>query len=145
MTEQTVLPAVTMPPRALVVEDDGEECEVLAGFLRLAGFDVDTARDGAAALDYLCAHVHQDRPDVMLLDMDLPRCTGAKIVHTVRGEPAYAKLKIIAVTGDEPEEFDLDSVVAQIDRWFRKPLDPECLVREMNQQLIVLPEPESNC
>src|SRR5437879_5569552 len=64
--------------KALLVEDDSNERELLAGFLRTAGLDVDTAGDGTDALDYLHSHV---RPDVVLLDMGLPRCDGATMVR----------------------------------------------------------------
>src|SRR5262249_14378804 len=60
--------------KALLVEDDTNERELLAGLLRLAGLDVATAGDGCDALDYLRT---QGRPDVVLLDMMLPRCDGA--------------------------------------------------------------------
>src|SRR5262249_6827512 len=55
--------------RALLVEDDLSEREFLARFLRRSGLQVDTAGDGADALDYLRTH---DQPDVVLLDMGLP-------------------------------------------------------------------------
>ena len=91
--------------RALVVEDNPNERELLALFLRNAGLDVDTASDGTDALNYL--HTH-DRPDFVLLDMGLPRCDGATMVRQVRQDPAYADLKIFAVSGRTPDEFSLD-------------------------------------
>ncbi|HLJ94473.1 MAG TPA: response regulator, partial [Gemmataceae bacterium] len=90
--------------KALLVEDNPNECELLATFLRMSGVDVDTAGDGSDALDYLRSH---DRPDVVLLDMGLPRCDGATTVREIRRNPAHAGLRIFAVTGRSEDEFDL--------------------------------------
>jgi carbon storage regulator CsrA len=133
--------AATAPPppnpthrlhKALVVEDDQNERELLAGFLRISGFDVDTAGDGCDALDHLRT---ADRPDVVLLDMGLPRCDGAKTAREIRCNPTCAGLKIFAVTGHSPDEYDLARGPAGIDRWFCKPIDPVVLLRALNQEL----------
>jgi carbon storage regulator CsrA len=123
---------VSAPPalprcQALVVEDDRNECELLAAFLRLSGMEVATAGDGADALDYLR---DRGRPDVVFLDMLLPRCDGPTTVRAIRGNPAYAGLKIFGVTGTSHERFGLSEGPGGIDRWFHKPLNPEVLVRE---------------
>jgi len=119
-------------PRALLVEDDRNQRELLAGFLRMAGLDVDTAGDGSDALDYLHS---RPRPDVVLLDMGLPRCDGATTVRSIRQDPSLAGLRIVAVTGSAPEEFDLAQGPGGVDRWFRKPLDPASLLRDLQQEL----------
>lgn len=138
MSEPTPPPPApaTKHRKALLVEDDCNECELLAGLLRMSGFAVDTANDGATALAYLVAHSQNDRPDVMLLDMGLPRCDGGTVVRAIRGEPSYSGFKIFAVSGHRPEEYSLDSSPALVDRWFQKPIRPEELLRELNHQLL---------
>ncbi len=121
--------AVPARRRALIVEDDRNECELLAGFLRLAGLDVHTAGDGADALDYLNT---RGKPDVVLLDMMLPRCDGPTTVRTIRDNPAYADLTIYGVTGAAIEQFGLGEGPSGVNRWFRKPINPEVLLRELN-------------
>jgi CheY-like chemotaxis protein len=118
--------------RALLVEDNANERQLLATFLRGAGMEVATAGDGSDALDYLR---QQARPDVVLLDMGLPRCDGAAVVRAMRQDPAYAGVKIFAVTGHGPEEFGLGQGPAGVDRWFQKPIDPTDLVRGVEQEL----------
>jgi carbon storage regulator CsrA len=118
--------------RALLVEDDSNECELLAGFLRLAGMDVVTAGDGADALDYLRA---QGPPDALVLDMLLPRCDGAATLRAIRRERAYDPMKVFAVSGRPREHFDLRDDGTRIDRWFCKPINPEVLLSAMLQQL----------
>jgi carbon storage regulator CsrA len=119
--------------KALLVEDDRNERELLAGFLRQAGLDVDTAADGRDALDYL--HSSRAMPDVVLLDMGLPRVDGPTMVRELRRDPAYAGLKIFGVTGHLPEEFDLEAGPRGINRWFQKPLDPTSLLRDLTGEL----------
>ncbi len=115
--------------KTLLVEDDRNERELLASFLRMAGLDVDTAGDGVDALDYL--HT-RGRPDVVLMDMGLPRCDGQSAVRAIREDPAYAGLKIFAVTGHAPSHFGLNGGKPGVDRWFQKPLNLEDLLRDLN-------------
>jgi carbon storage regulator CsrA len=117
---------------ALLVQDDPNECELLAGILRLAGMEVATAGDGADALDYL---QKRSRPDVVLLEMRLPRCDGPTTVRAIRQNPDYADLKIFGVAGTPAEESALDQGPTGINRWFRKPIVPEVLLRELHREL----------
>ncbi len=118
--------------RALLVEDDLNERELLAGFLRLVGVAVDTAGDGADALDYLRS---RPQPDVVLLDMFLPRYDGPSVVRAIRAEPSWAGLRVFGVTGAAHDCFNLPHGPTGIDRWFRKPLNPEALLVELNREL----------
>jgi carbon storage regulator CsrA len=117
---------------ALLVEDNANERELLAQFLRLGGFEVATAGDGCDALDYLHSHA---RPDVLLLDMGLPRCDGPTTVREIRQDRQLAGLKIVAVSGHQPEEYNLARGPGGIDRWFTKPLDPSALIRDLEREL----------
>jgi CheY-like chemotaxis protein/sRNA-binding carbon storage regulator CsrA len=124
--------AVQHAPRALLVEDDDNERFLLAGFLRSSGFEVDSAGDGAEALTYLAA---SDKPDLILLDMLMPRCDGPTTVRTIRRNPHFAGMKIFAVSGTAPAELGVELGPQGIDRWFQKPLDPERLVGELQSVL----------
>jgi CheY-like chemotaxis protein len=126
---QPAAPAQKGSPKALLVEDDHNECELLAGFFRLAGYEVATAADGSDAIDYLRQH---ERPDVMLLDMMLPRCDGPTTIRRLRDDPAFNDLKIFAMSGFTPDQVGLDCGASGVARWFQKPLNPELLLRELN-------------
>jgi carbon storage regulator CsrA len=121
--------------RALLVEDNHNERELLASFLRMGGMEVTTAGDGADALDYL--RTANDRPDVILLDMILPRCDGPTMVRALREDPSFAGVKIFGVTGSDPSRFNLTQGPEGINRWYHKPLDPEILLHELQQDLVV--------
>jgi carbon storage regulator CsrA len=130
----TPAPAARKYHTALLVEDDQNERELLAGFLRLSGLEVVTAGDGCDALDYLRSHT-SGPPDVVLLDMALPRCDGPTTLREMRREPALRSVKVFALTGHSPEEFDLDPRAAGIDRWFHKPLNPQALLHGLKDTL----------
>ncbi len=118
--------------RALIVEDDANECELLAGYLRLTGFHVETATDGLRAMVQLSKH---QRPDIVLLDMKMPRFDGRRTISAIRENPDYQTLKIFAVTGTDQTETSVRIGPGGVDRWFRKPVDPERLVNAIQDEL----------
>ena len=120
-------------PVALIVEDDDNERHLLAGFLRMVGFEVVTAENGAKALEYLTSH---ERPDVVLLDMLMPECDGPTAVSKIRRRAELKGLRIFAVSGTSPAKFGLETGPSGIDRWFHKPINPEELAREMAKDLV---------
>jgi carbon storage regulator CsrA len=128
----TAMAATRRPWRALLVEDNANESNLLAGYLRMTGFEVDTAGDGADALDYLHSH---DRPDVVLLDMLMPRCDGPTTIGRIRRDPNLEGMKIYAVSGTSPKRFDVQTGPGGVDRWFTKPVDPRELVRQIDTEL----------
>ncbi len=120
--------------RALLVEDDANEGELLAGYLRMSGFDVDRAVDGLQALIYLSRH---RSPDIVLLDMRMPRLDGPKTVSSIRGNPNYRDMKIFAVSGTPQHECGVPTGPEGVDRWFSKPINPKELVDEINRDLSI--------
>lgn len=117
---------------ALLVDDDRNTSALLAECLRLAGVEVETAGDGLAALDYLRTH---SRPDVMLLDMAMPRCDGPTTLRAIRGDPAYAGLKVYGLSGYAREQFDVAEGPDGLNGWFQKPIDPQALLRDLDREL----------
>jgi carbon storage regulator CsrA len=118
--------------RVLLVEDNANESELLAGCLRMCGHRVEVAGDGYSAMDRLRA---PRRPDVVLLDMLLPRQDGASTVAAIRSDPALRGLKVFAVSGLDEREARLPRGAEGVDRWFTKPVDPRELVAAMDQDL----------
>ncbi len=118
--------------KALLVEDDANESQLLAGYLRLSGFRVDSAADGQDALEYLAENA---QPDVVLLDMQMPRCDGPTTIQAIRGNPAYAGLRVFGVSGNVPTDVGVTIGPDGVDRWFRKPLNPQSLVQELHRDL----------
>lgn len=117
--------------RALVVEDDDNERELLAGCLRVSGFEVDTASDGLQAM----VRLTERAPDVVLLDMRMPRFDGRKTISAIRSNPDYRNLKLFAVSGMRPEETNVSLGPNGVDRWFTKPLNPKALIDALRDEL----------
>jgi carbon storage regulator CsrA len=120
------------PWKALLVEDDANESLLLAGILRMTGYEVDVAGDGSDALDYLHSHA---RPDVVLLDMKLPKVDGPTTLGRIRRDPNLEGMKVYAVSATPPKRFGVKTGPGGIDRWFCKPLDPRELVRQLDSEL----------
>lgn len=122
-------PAPAARARALVVEDDSNERELLAGFLRMAGYDVHTAADGQEAVHRLA---EPGKTDVVLLDMILPRQDGPATIRAIREHAHWDTVKIVAMTGHDIARFGGDPAARLVDRWFRKPLNPQSLLSDLN-------------
>jgi CheY-like chemotaxis protein len=85
-------------PLLLIVEDDRVLRELFRTALSLSNFTVRACEDGIDALR--C--VEQERPDVVLLDLHLPRVSGTAVFHELRAHAETAGIPIIVVTGMEP-------------------------------------------
>ncbi len=122
--------------RALVVDDNANERELLAGYLRLCGYDVDTVQDGIDAMLYLAKH--EQRPDVVLLDMQMPRMDGPNTIDAIRSNPEYCDIKIFAISGSEREALGVEiGHETGVDRWFSKPIQPESFADEIGREFAV--------
>ncbi len=110
--------------RALLVEDDANERELLAGILTMHGCDCETAADGQDALDYLATH---ELPDLVLLDMGLPRVSGPQTLERIRQEPRCQGLKVFAISGSSAVDLGIAIGNGGVDAWFNKPLNPRRL------------------
>jgi carbon storage regulator CsrA len=119
-------------PRALVVEDNDNERELMAGFLRLSGYNVDTVEDGLAAIDYL---TERETPDVVLIDINMPRMDGETAVKVIRENTRHRNLKLFAVTGTDRSSVDIEIGSNGVDRWFTKPLKPTEFVDALEAEL----------
>jgi PAS domain S-box-containing protein len=98
--EKPHAPSATGGRRVLVVDDNVDSAESMAVLLRLYGHDVRLAHDGEAALEEARAF----RPDVMFLDIDLPKMDGYEVARRLRLEPTMGGMTLVAMTGYGQEE-----------------------------------------
>jgi DNA-binding response OmpR family regulator len=84
--------------RVLVVDDDPTVREVLAAYFDRAGMSVDLAADGEQALQLATAH-----PDLVVLDLMLPRIEGAEVFRRLRAERGDLPILMLTARGDEPD------------------------------------------
>ena len=109
--------------RVLVVDDNVDSAESLAVLLRLYGHDVRLAHDGEAALEEARAF----RPDVMFLDLSLPKMDGYDVARLLRLEPAMSGMTLVAMTGYGQEEERRRTREAGFHSHLVKPVDFEML------------------
>jgi len=90
-----------MGERILVVDDDRNVVRLLQTYLESSGYTVFSAWDGETALQVL----RTERPDLMILDLMLPRLDGWEVTRLVRGDPKLASTPILMLTArvDEPD------------------------------------------
>lgn len=117
--------ADALPPRrVLVVDDNSDAAETLATLLALMGHRSFVAADADSAL----AQMRRARPDVVLLDIGLPGRSGFDIARQIRGDPQFAHVKLIAVSGYGQADDRRRSAEAGFDLHLVKPVDGETLM-----------------
>ena len=117
---------------ALLVEDSANEREMLAGFLRLHGYEVQTVSDGIEALEFL---ENSEQPDLILMDMRMPRLDGPGTIRRIRENHAFDDVEIFAISGETAKASDIDVQKNRVAQWFQKPLQPNDLVNAINGHL----------
>jgi carbon storage regulator CsrA len=120
--------------RALLVEDNDNERQLLAGYLRISGFEVAEANDGRSAICYL---KHHDVPDVMLLDMNMPRFDGVKAVNWIRESDRLRTMRIFGVSVTRPDRSPFGPGDRGVDHWIEKPINPEDVVKRMSRAIVM--------
>jgi CheY-like chemotaxis protein len=116
-------PRVTL--RILVVDDHPDSAPMLAELLRISGSDVRIARDGEEALEVVAEY----RPEVVLLDIGLPKMDGYSVARAIRKEPWGASMVLVALTGWGQEGDRQRSKEAGFDHHLVKPVDPRMLLQ----------------
>lgn len=111
--------------RVLVVEDEHELRELIARWLETKGYVVVEAADGQDAVELIEAGLE---PDVILLDLSLPRMDGTAFLEWLRAQPEHAHRRVIVASAYLE---DLPAVGA--DRTFAKPFRPERLAAELER------------
>ena len=115
--------AAPQQPRRLcivIIDDNIDAAHTLGALCEHFGHDVDLAYDGVAGLDA----ARRLRPDVVFLDLTLPRMDGFEVARRLRDDPVLRHAQIIAVTGSAGEEERRRAREAGIDHYLVKPADP---------------------
>jgi DNA-binding response OmpR family regulator len=117
----------------LVVDDEPNIALSLEYLMKGQGFDVRVARDGQAALDALAERV----PDVMLLDVMLPKCDGYEVCQRVRATPALAGVKIIMLTAKGRAIEREKGLALGADDYITKPFSTREVIERVRQYMPV--------
>jgi DNA-binding response OmpR family regulator len=117
-----------LPGRILVVDDDPAIRDVLAQYLRSEGFDVVEAADGVAALE----RAQTDRPDLIILDLTLPRISGLEVFRRLR---ATGETPVIILTARVDEVARVVGLELGADDYVGKPFSPREVVARVKTVL----------
>jgi CheY-like chemotaxis protein len=121
------------PLQVLLVEDDGADARLFVEAFRDLDLParIETAPTGGEALGRLR---HADTgtgaptlPDVIFLDLNLPRIDGREVLAQIRGDPALAGLPVIVVTASRQDEDVLHAFDHHAEGYLRKPVEPSTL------------------
>jgi PAS domain S-box-containing protein len=115
------------PERILVVDDNVDAAETLSRLLRLSAHEVRVAHDGLAAL----AAAREMNPDVVLLDIGLPKLDGLEVAKTLRASVSGPRPLLVAITGFGQAEDRTRTAAAGFDHHLTKPVDPKVLQKLM--------------
>lgn len=117
-------PAVARGLRVLIVDDHPDSAASLAELLQVLGHEALAVRDGQAALDA----ASRLEPQVVLLDIGLPKMDGYAVARALRAEPWGREARLIAVTGWGQDADRARSREAGFDLHLVKPVEPDALI-----------------
>ena len=119
---------------ALVIEDDKDAAALFAIALQAAGFETEIIRAGDTALARLAVLV----PDLVVLDLHLPRVDGIDVLRQIRADARLAETQVIVITGDR---LVAESLQNQADLVLVKPVSFD-QVRDLATRLISVASPD---
>ncbi len=123
--------------KILVVEDSSTTRKVIAIALGQKGYEIIEARDGLEALSRL----NEEKPDLILLDIILPKMDGYKILSIIKSSAVFQHIPVIMLTSRDGFMNKMKGKLAGTTAYLTKPFDPNVLVQTIERHLH--PEPRS--
>ncbi|MBF0469938.1 MAG: response regulator [Gammaproteobacteria bacterium] len=117
--------------KVLVVEDEKNICDMLRMALGQKGMEVSEAADAEIALKVIAT----DRPDLLLIDWNLPGISGIELVQKLRKDPMHRQLPMIMLTARGTEEDRIQGLDYGADDYITKPFSPRELASRINALL----------
>ena len=105
----------------LIAEDHADLREIFTSAFRQSNYEVHLAEDGIAAVEF----IDKQLPDVLILDINMPRLTGLAVLRHVREIQGQKHVNVIIVTGNNMAEFSAEAELA--DLFLVKPVLPQQL------------------
>jgi len=115
-----------MTKTILIVDDDPSIRRLIAATLEdISGYRMAEAGDGMQAVE----RARDAQPEIVFLDIEMPRLNGIETCRRLRSEPATADATIVMLTGDSDHEAERDARAAGADLFLTKPFSPLHLLR----------------
>lgn len=118
-------------PTIMVVDDSVTVRKVTTRFLQREGFIVEAARDGVDALRM----VHDQQPDLMLVDVEMPRMDGFELLSVLRSTEKFKNLPVVLITSRTGEKHRQRGLSLGAQNYFGKPYREDLLLEEINKLL----------
>jgi CheY-like chemotaxis protein len=115
--------------KIVIADDDGAGRELIREVLEMSGYEVIEAADGLEAL----RRVHEAAPDLVVVDIQMPRLDGYGVLRELRADPRFSGLPVVAVTAFamRPDREQIHD--AGFDGYITKPLDIATLRAEIRR------------
>jgi len=122
-----------MAARILVIEDNAANLELVRYLLTYSGYTVLEARDGGQGV----AMAQEERPDMVICDLQMPVFDGYEVLEQLRGNPDSAGLVIVALTAFSMPDDRNKVLTAGFNGYLSKPIEPEIFVGQIEAYLPV--------
>lgn len=119
-----------MTTRVLIAEDEAHIVESLTFILGRAGYEVHSVADGEAALLRLRG---KDRPDLMILDVMLPRRNGFEVLKAVRSDPRLQAIPVLMLTAKAQPHDRALALEIGVDAYVTKPFSNQDVVDQVRR------------
>ncbi len=133
----------TKGKKILIADDEPDILEILQYNLQAEGYTVYTAKDGDDAIQ----KAKQLHPDLIILDIMMPRKTGTEVCSILRSQPAFKDTLIIFLTALSDESSQVKGFDTGADDYVNKPVSPKLLISRVNalfRRLVKKEEPATN-
>ena len=117
--------------KVLIADDEADILEIISYNLQLHGYDVITAKDGDQAL----IKAKEQKPDLIILDIMMPKKNGIEVCKILRGQPEYQKTLIIFLTALNDELSHVKGLEYGADDFISKPISPKLMVSKVQSLL----------
>lgn len=114
--------------KVLIVDDEPDILEIISYNLVKEGYEILTAKNGIEALD----KVPVFKPDLIILDIMMPKMTGVEACKILRSKPEYNDTLIIFLTALSDESSQIKGLETGADDYVNKPISPKVLVSRVN-------------
>ena len=121
----------TEKKKILVVEDSSTTRKVISITLGQKGYDIIEAKDGLEALSRL----NEEKPDLILLDIILPKMDGYKILSIIKSNAVFKDIPVIMLTSKDGFVHKVKGKLAGSAAYLTKPFDPKVLVETIGKHL----------
>ena len=119
--------ALNPPCDVLIVDDDPDIRDAVGECLRYEGYDVHSAADGRDALDRLEFGL---KPDVILLDLMMPKLNGFDVLQALQSRPDWKRIPVVVVSANRG--YEADDLVGAVSI-LRKPVNVDRLIEAVQQ------------